>query len=371
MVVTEDELVALTRDLVEVPSHEAAGERQAGDHVESWLRTETDANVRRDDHGNVFGRRTGVDDGPTLALVGHHDVVPPAEAQVTDGGDRLTFEADDERLYGRGTADMKGALAAAMLAFRDADPATDLVIASFVAEEQGGLGAQAAVEAGFAPDHAVVAEGSTGYSAPGVTDVAVAHRGRRAVTVEASGEAGHASEPNTGPNAIDRACDAISELRAVDPPETTVLGHAMTGLLTVTGVEGGSAWNVVPEHCEVTVDERTVPGARADLGRVEGVAGVSTRVDQDLPPMACSEPALADATLAAARAEGDGDGTPSEVVKPHATDAGRLAAAGTACVVCGPAEPGEAHTADESVSVAVLARCRRIYRRVAERERTG
>jgi acetylornithine deacetylase len=371
MVVTEDELVALTRDLVEVPSHEAAGERQAGDHVESWLRTETDANVRRDNHGNVFGRRTSVDGGPTLALVGHHDVVPPAEAHVTDGGNRLTFEADGERLYGRGTADMKGALAAAMLAFRDADPATDLVFASFVAEEQGGLGAQAAVEAGFAPDQAIVAEGSTGYSAPDVTDVAVAHRGRRAVTVEASGEAGHASEPNTGPNAIDRACDAIAELRAVDPPETTVLGHTMTGLLTVTGVEGGSAWNVVPKHCEVTVDERTVPGARANLRRVKGVAGVSTRVDQDLPPMACSEPALADATLAAARAEGGGDGTPSKIVKPHATDAGRLATAGTACVVCGPAEPGEAHTADESVSVAVLARCRRIYRRVAERKRTG
>jgi acetylornithine deacetylase len=364
---TEDELVALTRDLVTTPSHEAAGEREAGDVVERWLRAETDADVRRDDHGNAFARRAG-GPGPTLALVGHHDVVPPAEAQVAEDG-RLTFADDGERLHGRGTADMKGALAAAMLAFRDADPATDLVLASFVAEEQGGLGAQAAVEEGFAPDHAVVAEGSTGYSAPGVTDVAVAHRGRRAVTVEASGEAGHASEPGAGANAVYRACDAVSELRAVDPPETTVLGHPMAGLLTVTGVEGGEAWNVVPEHCEVTVDERTVPGARADLGRVEAVEGVSTRVDQDLPPMACSDPALADAALAAARAEQDG--TPEQVIKPHATDAGRLAAAGTACVVCGPAEPGEAHTADESVSIAVLERCRRIYRAVAERERGG
>jgi acetylornithine deacetylase len=59
------------------------------------------------------------------------------------------------------------------------------------------------------------------------------------------------------------------------------------------------------------------------------------------------------------------------VVKPHATDAGRLAAAGTACVVVGPSEPGEAHTADESVSVAVLSRCRRIYEAVAERGRGG
>ena len=361
----EDELVALVRDLVTVPSHEEAGEREAGDRVESWLRAETESEVRRDGHGNVFARRAG-GDGPTLALVGHHDVVPPAERQVSEDG-RPTFEVDGGRLHGRGTADMKGALAAAMLAFRDADPATDLVFASFAAEEQGGLGAQAAVEDGFAPDHAVVAEGSTGYSAPGVTDAAVAHRGRRAVTVEARGEAGHASEPNTGPNAVYRACDAVAELRDVDPPETTVLGHEMAGLLTVTGIEGGSAWNVVPERCELTVDERTVPGARADLGRVEAVEGVATRVDQDLPPMACSDPHLADAALAAAREAQDG--APEQVVKPHATDAGRLAAAGTACVVCGPAEPGEAHTADESASIAVLSRCRRIYEAIAERER--
>ncbi|MFB6167968.1 MAG: M20 family metallopeptidase [Haloferacaceae archaeon] len=363
---TEDELVALTRDLVEVPSHEDAGEREAGDLVERWLRAETDGAVRRDDHGNVFARRA-VGTGPTLALVGHHDVVPPAESQVAGGGDRLAVESDGERLYGRGTADMKGALAAAMLAFRDADPATDLVFASFVAEEQGGLGAQAAVEDGFAPDHAVVCEGSTGYSAPGVTDVAVAHRGRRAVTVEARGEAGHASEPEAGANAVYRACDAVAELRAVEPPETTVLGQPMAGLLTVTGIEGGEAWNVVPERCELTVDERTVPDARVDLGRVERVEGVSTTVDQDLPPMACSDPRLADAALAAAREAQAG--APEHVIKPHATDAGRLAAAGTACVVVGPSEPGEAHTADESASIETLVRCRRIYEAVTSRAR--
>jgi acetylornithine deacetylase len=52
-------------------------------------------------------------------------------------------------------------------------------------------------------------------------------------------------------------------------------------------------------------------------------------------------------------------------VKPHATDAGWLADAGVACVVCGPAEPGEAHTETESVSLSVLARCREVYERLA------
>jgi acetylornithine deacetylase len=388
------ELASLTRDLVSVPSHES--EAAAGDRIESWLLAETDARVTRDEAGadegrggNVLARRGSGD--TSLALVGHHDVVPPDDSQVTEEGGYVV-EQRDGRLYGRGTADMKGAVAAAMLAFRDADPpaGVELVFASFVGEEDGGVGARAAVERNstsnrnasrsgdaigdpddpdFAPDHAVVGEGSTGYSARGVTDVAVAHRGRRGSTVVARGAAAHASDPDAGENAIYRASDALDVLRDVDPPEAEVpaADATATGSVVATEIDGGSAWNVVPERCEVTVDERTVPGGRADLGAVEAVSGVEWRVDQDLPPMACEDAAFADAVHDAAAATQDGD--PGRVLKPHATDAGWLSAAGTECVVVGPAEPGEAHTADESVSLAVLERCYEVYRTVAS-ERT-
>ncbi|MFC6990116.1 M20 family metallopeptidase [Haloplanus sp. GCM10025708] len=351
------EVIGLTRELVSIPSHE--DETAAGDAVQSWLRAHTDAAVARDDAGNVVARRGT---GPSLALVGHHDVVPPADRQTE--GDEYVVEERDGRLYGRGTADMKGSLAAAMLAFRDADVSgVELVFASFAGEEQGGVGAQAAVDDGFAPDYAVVGEGSTGYSAPGVTDVAVAHKGRRGSTVVARGTAAHASEPDAGENAIYRASDAVDVVRGLDFPETTVLGRAMRGSVAVTEIDGGSAWNVVPERCEVTVDERTVPGERASLERVESVAGVEWAVDQDLPPMACDDDAFAETVLSAARASQTGD--PELVTKPHATDAGWLSAAGTTCVVCGAAEPGEAHTESESVDLDVLERCYRLYRETA------
>ena len=269
-----------------------------------------------------------------------------------------------------------------MIAFRDTEPAGELVFASFAGEESGGVGCRAAIENGFAPDYAVVGEGSTGYSAAGVTasdasggssgprsdgvtDVAVAHKGRRAVTIEAEGEAAHASEPEAGANAVYRATEAVDLVRAADAPRTEVLGHDLQGSVVVTEIEGGSAWNVVPEACEFTVDERTVPGERADFEAVEAVPGVSVTVDQDLPPMACDDAAFADAVRSAAEAAQDG--TPEAVVKPHATDAGWLAGrAGTTCVVCGAAEPGEAHTATESVSLSILERCVDVYRRVAE-----
>ncbi|MEF8852907.1 MAG: M20/M25/M40 family metallo-hydrolase [Haloarculaceae archaeon] len=395
------DIASLTRDLVSVPSHDS--EATAGDFVESWLREHTDADVSRDDAGRAEGRggnvvaRKGSGDR-SLALVGHHDVVPPDDSQLVDAGAREgpnaeyvveeREESDERRLYGRGSADMKGALAAAMLAFRDsavrrtsngraesgdADPGCELVFASFVGEELGGIGARYAVERGFAPDYAVVGEGSTGYAAPGVTDVAVAHKGRRGSTITAAGRAAHASEPDAGANAIYRMTDAVDRVREVDFPETEVLGHRVAGSVAVTEIEGGSAWNVVPERCEATVDERTVPGERAPLDRVESVDGVSWAVDQDLPPMACDDPGFADRVLSVARevhadesADAPGDGVPEQVVKPHATDAGWLADAGTTCVVCGPAQPGEAHTADESVSLSALERCYEIYCGVAE-----
>ncbi|SNZ16002.1 acetylornithine deacetylase [Natronoarchaeum philippinense] len=360
-----NELDELAAELVSIPSHD--DETAAGERIADWLDAETAASVRIDEAGNVIARRGSGD--RSLALVGHHDVVPPDESQVAsetlDGADEYVVERRDGRLHGRGSADMKGAVAAAMLAFRDADPSGELVFASFAGEEQGGVGAQAAIESGFCPEYAVVGEGSTGYSAPGVTDVAVAHKGRRASTVRASGQSAHASNPSEGENAIYRACDAVDELRALDVPTVEVAGEELSGSLVATEVEGGTAWNVVPDACEVTVDERTVPGERAPIERVESISGVGVEIEQDLPPMRCGDDAFAETVLdAAAEAQ---DAAPELVTKPHATDAGWLSQAGTTCVVCGPAEPGEAHTEDESVSLAVLERCYELYRGVAER----
>lgn len=368
-----NDVSTLARELVAIPSHE--DERQAGDHIESWLREHTAGIVTRDDHGNVIARRG--DGERSLALVGHHDVVPPDESQVAESmtgetdenagpSEEYVVERRDGRLYGRGSADMKGAVAAAMCAFRDAEVAEgELVFASFVGEEDGGTGARRAIDAGFSPTYAIVGEGSTNYSGGDVTDVAIAHKGRRGSTITAAGSPAHASEPEVGENAIYRATDAIERVRSLAAPSASVLGQQITGSVVVTEIDGGSAWNVVPERCTITVDERTVPGDRAALESVATLQGISWTVDQDLPPMACRDDEFVDQVLNVASRE-QPNREPARVIKPHATDAGWLAGAGTQSVVCGPAEPGEAHTATESVSLDVLDRCYRIYRTAAE-----
>lgn len=350
-------LAELTKELAAIPSHE--DETKAGEFLEEWLATETSATVVRDEVGNVIARKGS---GPELALVGHHDVVPPDPGQLDENG-QYVIDEDEDRIYGRGTADMKGAVAAQLLAFRDAHPPNALVFASFVGEETGGRGARHAIDTGFAPEYAIVGEGSTNYSGTAVTDVAVAHKGRRGSTLITHGVAAHASEPEAGENAVYAACEAIDWIRRIEPPHTSVFGHEMEGSLAITEIEGGSAWNVIPDRCEMTLDERTVPSEKAPLEELAEQTRVEWRVDQDLPPMRCTDDSFARSVQEAAQTVGV---DARLVTKPHATDAGWLAQAGVACVICGPAEPGEAHTATESVSTTALERCYRIYREAAE-----
>lgn len=350
-------ITSLTRDLVAIPSH--TDETAAGDAIEHWLSQHTDAQIVRDPVGNVIARKGSGD--TSIALVGHHDVVPP-DPEQTDGDEYRVSEADG-RLYGRGTADMKGALAAMLHVFRDADPGVELMFASFIGEETGGDGARYAIEHDFSPDYAIVGEGSTNYAGPDQTDVAIAHKGRRGSTITAAGKSAHASEPDAGENAVYRACDAIDVIRSLARPATDVHGHHIEGSVVVTEVSGGTAWNVIPDTCRLTVDERTVPGDRASLGRVEELEGIEWVVDQDLPPMACDDLEFARDIRDIAR---ETAGAAELVTKPHATDAGWLANAGTTCVIFGPAEPGEAHTASESVSIDTLQRCYHVYRDVVD-----
>ncbi len=355
-----DEVTALARELVAIPSHE--DESAVGDYLVDWLNAETTATITRDDVGNVIARRgTG---SPSLALIGHHDVVPPHPDQRRDDGELVT-RIENDRLYGRGSADMKGALAAMMLAFRDAEPDGELVFTSFVGEETGGEGARHAVEAGFVPDIAVVGEGSAGYTTPGILDVVVAHRGRRGSTMTATGDAGHASRPEAAQNAIYRAIDGIEVIRNLTPPTTTVAGEELAGSIAVTTMSGGSAMNVIPDRCTVGLDERTVPGHRLPLAEaIADVPGVSVEITQDWPPMACDDLDLAGHVrdrIAAMQ-----DATVGLSTKPHATDASWFAEAGSTTVIVGPAERGEAHTDDESVSIALLQAARHSYRAIAE-----
>lgn len=345
----------LAKELITIPSHES--EEEVGNLIEKWLREETDAEVLRDEMGNIIARRGS---GDELAFIGHHDVVPPIFDQME--GDRCKVFEKGGRLYGRGSADMKGALASMMYSFRDAEPKMELVFASFVGEEIGGKGAQYAISKGFNPKFVVVGEGSTGYSNEGVIDIVIAHRGRRESQITVLGEAAHASQTNEGRNAIYLAADVIQEILKMPTKEITIEGAGMKESVVVTGIEGGTAANINPGKCTLIIDERTIPG---ESGKIRRGENFKWDIRQEIPAFKCQDMSFAHRAQEIANEVTNG----SELIaKPHTTDAGWFSEKGCIGIVCGPAELGQAHTSGESVNIKALEDCSKIYRRMSEVE---
>jgi len=222
----------------------------------------------------------------TLCFNGHLDTVPFDESDWTY--DPLG-ERNDERIYGRGATDMKGAVAAMLqvaLAYArtETEPPVTLQFAFVSDEETGGdAGLTTLLETtGFDPDACVVGETT---SRNGRYSVSVADRGNIWLTLEASGTAAHGSRPMIGENAIDRLNDAIKQLRSefgqrelsVDPSMDEIIEESVDFYEPEAGaeatrrlyryptinlgiIEGGTAINTVPASACARVDIRLTAG---------------------------------------------------------------------------------------------------------------
>lgn len=354
------ETVELAKQLLQIPSHD--DETAVGEFIFDWCSTVPGAEVQQDNIGNIIAKKGSGE--TTIALVGHHDVVPPGPDQITTDNEYV-LEEDSERIHCRGSADMKGSLAAAMCAFKDCDPDATVIFTSFVGEEVGGVGAQHAIENGFKPDYAIIGEGSTSYSKPGITDVVIAHRGRREHTFTATGTAMHASESQDDKNAIYNALPVLNGLKEAPSYSDSFYGQLIEGSLVATKIsDADNPSNTLPHTCTITADERTIPDGTITEADLTDVPYDEWESSVEFPPMVCDEDYFGELVREAATTVQDEQS--SLVSKPHATDAGWLAKNGTICVVCGAAEPGEAHTNSESVRKHVLERCKRIYQESVE-----
>ncbi|WP_096394070.1 M20 family metallopeptidase [Halorubrum trapanicum] len=222
----------------------------------------------------------------TLLYNGHLDTVPFDETEWTR--DPLG-ERDDDRVYGRGATDMKGAVASLLFAIRafaatETDPAVDLLFAFVSDEEVGGdAGLPALLDAGaLDADACVIGEPTC---EEGRRSVTVADRGSIWLTLEASGEAAHGSRPTLGVNAVDRLYDAVETMRDRFGTERLAIGAEMEPIVEESvayyapsmgeaaardlfrypsinlGVfEGGDAVNAVPGAARAEIDVRLTAG---------------------------------------------------------------------------------------------------------------
>jgi acetylornithine deacetylase/succinyl-diaminopimelate desuccinylase len=303
-------------------------------------------------HPDGPGRR------PTLIVNGHLDVVPVvAEAWSHD-----PFQAEvvDGRLYGRGTADMKGGIAAAICALdvleRAGRPRTCDVVFHLVADEERGgqLGTKALLDQGFIRGDACLVPEPTSMQ------LCVAERGLLQAHLTVHGRPGHGSRPREGVSAIEHAARVVLAIHAADfgGPEHPLLGRPTANVGTI---EGGSGFNTVAESCRIGIDRRVLPGATeaatvAEVReRVEAIGVQGLHYDLDVAvfgeasEMSPDDPFAALVGDAIASVTGD---RPGYLGMSFTTDARFVRnQAGIPAVVCGPGNVECAHVNDEWVAV--------------------
>ncbi len=336
---------------------------------------------------NATGRKAnlyatiGPEDRPGVALSGHVDVVPVDGQAWTRDPFRLHREGG--RLYGRGTADMKGFVAAClaavpMFAARGLKRPIHLLIT--YDEEVGCHGARALAadlrRLPVRPEWVIVGE-------PSAMRPILGHKGKLSVRCTVRGRAGHSAHPERAANALHAGAEIVSALvrqqasrmaegphdARFTPPWTTC--HA--------GVfRSGSALNVVPEEAEILFEYRFVPKddplallaalrAHADqvvlppLRAVAPEAAILFETNPLLPGMDLAE----DHPLAEMVRGLTGANETGRV--SYGTEGGVYEAAGMAAIVCGPGDIAQAHTPDEWIAESELVACARFLERLADR----
>ena len=259
--IRRDALLSLTAELVARKSENPPGNEQAVVELlrdrlqQSSISFAIETQAVQPERTNVIARAGDPAHG-TVLLTGHMDVVP-ADATAWSG-DPYELREEGGRVIGRGVADMKGALAAKLLAAEAYLSATDrpgeVILAFVVDEEHGGSGTRALVENGITADVALVGE-------PSQLNVCIAQKGTVRYEITVTGRNAHSGTPDQGADAIRGASRILSRLDTFDADIRADRTHPLLDpeTVTVTEIQGGIAPNVVADHAELVVDWRLHP----------------------------------------------------------------------------------------------------------------
>jgi succinyl-diaminopimelate desuccinylase len=357
------EVLGFTRALIAAKSENPGGTEDDAATVAVDILTGLGAepDIVRSDAGRPSVVATlGETTGPSLAWNGHLDVVP-AGSLDTWRHDPWAGELDDDgRVVGRGAADMKGPIAAALAAAsalrRAGTPMAGSLVFHLAADEElaGIHGTKVLWERGLlTQDAAIVGE-------PSELQVGLAERGGAWFTATAYGTAAHGSQPERGVNAITSMARFLLRLPEVLPDRE----HPLVGSPSVNAalIAGGSAPNVVPDRCEVDIDRRIVPGETdPDEVRAPFLALVASLREQhpevdiqvalrEWTDAAEASPDTDIARIAADAVAASTGARPALVGFTGITDARfYINLARIPTVICGPGSLTVAHTANESV----------------------
>jgi len=308
---------------------------------------------------NVVGVLEGREPGPTVMLCGHLDTVG-VEGMDAPFSPRM----EDGRLYGRGSQDMKGGVAAMLGAaalLANNWTRGKLIVAGVIDEEYESAGAEALVKR-WKADAAIVTE-------PTDLQLAVAHKGFAWIEITARGRAAHGSRPAEGRDAIMRMGRVLAALEARDRELQARPSSGLQGVASLHAsiISGGRELSVYPDQCVLQMERRTVSGeeGKVPLAEVDAILtrlraqdnqfDASAKLMTSRPPYSLDAAHPLPQALAAALSNRKLYSLPSGM--SFWTDAAILAAAGIPSVLFGPGGAG-LHSVEEYVNVDDVIVCR-------------
>jgi succinyl-diaminopimelate desuccinylase len=344
------EELALAERLIAYDTSTEEGIKLCAGFVKGWLDSREVESNQLDIRGlPVTTATTGPDDAPTVLLHGHLDVVPGRAEQFQP-------RADGDRLFGRGAYDMKGALAALMLAVADLREQRQVrvrlgVVPDEESEEEIYRGGDLLVERGFVGDFAITGE-------PTDMHVGVAAKGVLAMRLEVSGRSAHGATPWLGENAILRALDVFRGIESL-PFASRSSELFDRPSINLGRILGGDALNKVPDTCFIDVDVRYLPEQDPEeiLEEVRGLPDSRIVSTFSRPPANVDPESVYVRALCSAAANHHAEGVTS-VGRDGASDAVSFLRVGIPAVEFGPVGGGH-HGPEEWVSIASLSSYRR------------
>lgn len=375
MMLAESAVVTLAQELIRFDTRNPPGNELACAKMLASRLAQAGLEVHFDEYApsraNIVARAKGSGSAPPLVFSGHIDVVPFGEAEWEY--EPLSAHIADDRLYGRGSTDMKGGVAAMIVALeqslREGLLGRDIIIAISGGEETGCDGAKhIASQCGEWGE-----VGGLVIAEPTENVVTLGHKGALWLAIDVDGKAAHGAFPERGINAITRSAGLIERLNSLDLSKPEYGRPLGSPSLNIGMINGGNSINSVPDHARLTVDIRTVDADAIPLfeGMVRNELDRGMKIEKlvDVPalPIAKACPWLD--SVIAKTAEVTGNSQPCASVS-YFTDGGVLTPAlgMPPTVILGPGSSARAHAVDEYVLLSQLRDSVMIYQKIMQAE---
>ena len=382
----EEELIKLVQSLVQIPSHKDVPnrEKEVAEFIYDFCNKnglEVELHTVDGERKNVIAYLKGEGTGKALMFNGHTDTVPPYNMTIPP----FDAEIHDGYIWGRGTSDMKGAIACMLMTMLGIKRSNrrmkgNIIFAGVIGEEERSEGTEYLVKSGIKADGAIVGE-------PSNYEYAIGHRGLEWLEIKIKGKAAHGGMPMLGINAISKASKLICRIEEEIYPKLENRYNEYMGpsVMNFGRIEGGTQPSTVADSCSIMIDRRYIPGENVEtvIGEYQDIIDKLKAEDPEfdaeivrmpnnmltLDHLYLMTPPDSHIVLATRESIKEVIGREPEITRRRGwTDAALLSNYGNILsVVLGPGDISFSHTKDERVPIKHLVDYVDIYWKIAER----